>query len=294
MPLILRTWHHHQRAGIRNVLTTRISRVKAQAKSRGPRWDDLLSPYAMNYVSVACLFSADFGRFADAIGDRADGYFLRVLQWCGHHAPFTGAIDTQRPRFASVALGNRYVTTPGRALGNRVYDALLEFGLADPLSDELLQLAQNKALALAKAPHRYVASLDGRSVTYHATSNEARNVTSSGTSNDGIRDQGTGIGDHHPRSPNPRRKSGTRPGGGSAAASAGASASPPLMLPSGDVNRDAVVAVLTDWSEGRSGVRKWRAEELLAVPEHERNDAWNQRAVTLIGVPKGDHGNGHT
>lgn len=214
MSLIFPTWLQHQRAGIRNVLTTRISRAKQQSRSRGFAHEDLLAPYAMTYVSITCLMSKDFGAFMRDAGDRGDAYLLRTLQWIGQKAPFTGEVDVCRADFAFEVLGNRYAKRPGRTIGPRIYDALIASTIAVPSTPELVAGARLTALRLAKAEGRYAVSVDGGPVSFHdvctaactgsgnaartargnGTRNGTRNTRGNVTCNDGSGDRGSGSG----------------------------------------------------------------------------------------------------
>ena len=223
MSLIFPSWLQHQRAGIRNVLTTRISRAKQQSRSRGFAHEDLLAPYAMTYVSIACLMSKDFGVYMQRAGAGGDAYLLRTLQWIGQKAVFTGEVDVCRSDFAFEVLGNRYAKRPGRAIGTRVYDALVASTIAVPSTPELVAEARLTALGLAKAAGRYAVSIDGGPVAFHdvctdactgsgntgrntpstATRNGHRNAHGNVTSNDGSGDRGSGNGDLQIPNPNP-------------------------------------------------------------------------------------------
>ena len=153
--LILPNWTKHQRAGIANVLRTRISRLKKTAKARGEATADLLAPYSMTYVCVVTFFGRDFVSFSSLVGAQADGLLLRVLQWTGQHSAFVGEVDVKASEFGPVVLTNRHARV-GEAEGEKTYRALIKSGIAVKSTPGLRHSAELAALKLVGMTSRLV------------------------------------------------------------------------------------------------------------------------------------------
>lgn len=122
--LKLRSWDKWQGRGIAD--------VRRMRETRGTSPD---RPYAMGYVILATALDEDFRAFAEIVGGKvAETYFVRVVQYAGLNAAFSGEVKVRRALFGPVVLTREWDVVSAAA-GQRVYDALISSGLAEPLSE---------------------------------------------------------------------------------------------------------------------------------------------------------------
>lgn len=90
---------------------------------------------SLSFIALTADWDDRFMSFARLLGSReqpvADSYLVRVLQYAARHGAETGRIHVERRRFGAMVLSTRFADV-GSKLGARVYDALLESGIAVP------------------------------------------------------------------------------------------------------------------------------------------------------------------
>jgi len=125
-------WHTWQGNVIHAALRTRRTRLKAA----GADLALVGQPLSIASVSVAAKFDADFQTFAARLGrPDADALFLRVLQYAAQGHGLAGTVPVPRSHFGAIVLARAWHVV-SRKLGEAVYDALIESGLATPLGSE--------------------------------------------------------------------------------------------------------------------------------------------------------------
>lgn len=125
----IRAWHRWQGPVIHAVIRSRRSRNGVDPK-------DVFRPLSIHSVSVSARLDADFLRFAEILGRRdADALWLRVLQYAATTHAGRGDVPVARKTFAVLVLSRPWNTVK-KSVGEAVYDALLESGLAEPLGSE--------------------------------------------------------------------------------------------------------------------------------------------------------------
>lgn len=119
----------------------------------------------MTKVMVASALDTHFLAFASTVGPMADAYLLRVIQYAGLHGGLTGEVQVPRHKFGCMVLSTRWHAV-GKAVGEKVYDALLESHIAIPW--DATQVASRVATAVATKD-------DTEDVTGNATGRDTGN-----------------------------------------------------------------------------------------------------------------------
>ncbi len=96
-------------------------------------------PLSLTYIAVATNLddlSGNFVRLAKTLGGgvNARGFLLMVLGYVGRNSPTTGVVRCSREQFGSLVLTDSTQTTT-KAMGARVYDALIESGIASEIAE---------------------------------------------------------------------------------------------------------------------------------------------------------------
>ena len=117
----VRRWHDWQRAGIKAVVKSRVSRAK-KAKEEGKDAPRIDAPYSMSYVCVAAAWDRDLVALSRAgLGTKADTYLLRVLQHVGQQDALRGEMHVPRNLFGPQVLSTVWDPVSARA-GGKAYD----------------------------------------------------------------------------------------------------------------------------------------------------------------------------
>lgn len=145
MSIRIKAWEKWQGACISRVKRNRKWRNESAAHPNS----DVNGPFSMQSVSVSTSFDADFVRFLAEFPRRSgEAFWLRTLQYAGLHGAMFGTIDVDRRLFGPIVLSRPWDVV-SRALGAKVYDALLAHGLCSDDGDEYRAEAYRKASAEA-------------------------------------------------------------------------------------------------------------------------------------------------
>jgi hypothetical protein len=112
--------------------TARLSHLR---KVRSGRGLDPMAPAVLDGYSSNSSSSAEFLHFAALLGRLrdAEAFWHRVNEYCSSKCAQTGHVIVSREQFGRVVL-SRDTDPVGQAQGAKVYDALIESGLAAPLA----------------------------------------------------------------------------------------------------------------------------------------------------------------
>ena len=108
----------------------RLTKIR---KARVERGRDPLAPVTLDGFALPCSDSQEFEVFAAVVGARnAEAFRARVYRYVATRAAQTGEILVARGQFGPIVL-SRAGDLVTRQLGEKVYDALVESGLVEPL-----------------------------------------------------------------------------------------------------------------------------------------------------------------
>ena len=111
------------------------ARLNHCRKVRLDRGLDPMAPVVLDGYSATSSPGVPFLKFADAVGLRnAEALWGRVNEYCASHCAQTGEIRVPRAEFGRSVL-SRGTDPISRSFGERIYDALVESGLAQALTD---------------------------------------------------------------------------------------------------------------------------------------------------------------